>query len=139
MFLLTIIPLALLALVAGAVVWSNKAQGPPADFTFSNRGDNKTLDLGVMSWQHDMRIAQTLWEGLYTCDPVTLKPIPGSAFAAEVNDQKTVYTFHIRPSARWSNGDELTANDFVFAWRRLLEQPAEYTYLFEYLKGAKDY
>ena len=136
MLRLLIIPLALLGLVAGAVVWSNKGQGPAADFIFNARGDNKTLDLGVMSWQQDMRIAYCLWEGLYTCDPVTLKPIPGSAFAPEVNKEQTVYTFHIRPEARWSNGDDLTAGDFVFAWRRLLEQPGEYTYLVHYLKDA---
>ncbi|HSZ57223.1 MAG TPA: peptide ABC transporter substrate-binding protein [Tepidisphaeraceae bacterium] len=139
MLRLLIIPLALLGLVAGAVVWSNKGQGPAADFIFNARGDNKTLDLGVMSWQQDMRIAYCLWEGLYTCDPVTLKPIPGSAFAPEVNKEQTVYTFHIRPEARWSNGDDLTAGDFLFAWRRLLEQPGEYTYLVHYLKGAGDY
>jgi len=130
---------ALLALAVGAAVWSNRSEGPPADFTFCNRGDNKTLDLGVMSWMQDMRDAYCLWEGLYTADPVTLKPIPGSAFAAEVNADQTVYTFHIRPDARWSNGDALTAGDFVFAWRRLLEQPGEYTYLLEYIKGGSDY
>jgi oligopeptide transport system substrate-binding protein len=86
-----------------------------------------------------MRIAFCLWEGLYTSDPITLQPIPGSAFAPEVNKEQTVYTFHIRPDARWSNGDPLTAGDFVFAWRRLLEQPGEYTYLVHYLKGAYDY
>ena len=66
MLRLAVIPLALLALVAGAVVWSNTGQGPPADFRFINRGENKTLDLGVMSWSQDIRIAYQLWEGLYT-------------------------------------------------------------------------
>ncbi|HXE52098.1 MAG TPA: ABC transporter substrate-binding protein, partial [Tepidisphaeraceae bacterium] len=139
MLRLLTIPVALLALLAGAMVWSSKGQGPPADFTFTQRGDNKTLDLGVMSWMQDMRIAYALWEGLYTPDPVTLLPIPGSADRIETNADKTVYTFHIRDNARWSNGEPLRAADFQFGWRRMLEQPAEYTYLHEYIKGAKDY
>lgn len=136
---LAIIPLALLALLAGAVVWSNKDLGAPADFSFINRGENKTLDLGVMSWMQDIRIAYALYEGLYTPDPVTLRPIPGCADHTTANDAKTVYTFHIRSDAKWSNGDDLVAGDFVFAWRRLIEQPAEYSYLFDYVKGARAY
>jgi oligopeptide transport system substrate-binding protein len=139
MLRLAVIPIVLLALLAGAVVWTNKGEGPPADFTYNIRGEKKTLDLGVMSWQQDMRVAFALYEGLYTCDPVTLQPIPGSAYAAEVNKEQTVYTFRIRPEAKWSNGEDLTAGDFVFAWRRMIEQPAEYSYLFQYLKGAKEY
>lgn len=139
MLRLAVIPIALLALVAGAVVWSNTGQGPPADFSFINRGENKTLDLGVMSWSQDVRIAYQLWEGLYTPDPVTFKPIPGSADRIELSPDKTVYTFHIRPTARWCNGDTLKSTDFVFAWRRMLRQPGEYTYLFFYIKGAKEY
>ena len=139
MLRLLVIPAALLAMLAGAVVWSSKGEGPPADFVFTQRGDNKTLDTGVMSWMQDMRIAYALWEGLYTPDPVTLLPVPGSADKIDVSPDKAVWTFHIRDSARWSNGEPLTAGDFRFAWRRMLEQPAEYTYLLEYIKGAHDY
>src|SRR5689334_11692511 len=114
MLRLLAIPLALVALLAGAVVWSNTSQGKPADFTFVERGDNKTLDIGVMSWMQDIRLAYALWEGLYTPDPVTLKPIPGSADRIDISDDKTVYTFHIRDTARWTNGEPLTAKDFAF-------------------------
>jgi oligopeptide transport system substrate-binding protein len=139
MLRLAIIPVVLLALLAGAMVWSSKGQGSPADFTFVNRGENKTLDIGVMSWMQDIRIAYALWEGLYTLDPVTLKPVPGSADHIEVNDAGTIYVFHIRPTAQWSNGDDLKAGDFAFGWRRMIEQPSEYTYLLDYIKGAKAY
>lgn len=139
MLRLVLIPVAFLALVVGAVVWSNTGAGPAADFTFNNRGENKTLDLGVMSWQNDMRDAYALYEGLYSCDPQTLVPVPGSALAPDVNADQTVYTFKIRPEAKWSNGDDLTAGDFVFAWRRMIEQPAEYSYLFQCIKGSVAY
>ena len=139
MLRLSIIPLALLALLAGAMAWSSRGQGRPADFTFVNRGDNKTLDLGVMSWNMDIRIAYALWEGLFTPDPVTFKPIPGVADRMEASPDKRVFTFHLREGARWSDGHDVTTADFVFGWRRMLEQPGEYTYLFEYIRGAKEY
>ena len=139
MWRLAIIPLVLLMMLGGTVIWSSRSQGHPADFTFVNRGENKTLDIGVMSWMQDIRIAYGLWEGLYTLDPVTLKPINGSAHPIDVSPDGLVYTFHIRPTAKWNNGDDLTAANFVFGWRRMIEQPGEYTYLFDYIKGAKPY
>jgi oligopeptide transport system substrate-binding protein len=139
MFRLLLIPAVLLVLLAGAIVWSSSGQGPPADFTYVCPAENKTLDIGVMSWMQDIRVAYALWEGLYTPDPVTLEPILGSADHVDLSADKKIYTFHIRDDARWSNGDSLKASDFVFAWRRMMEQPGEYTYLLDYIRGAKPY
>lgn len=139
MLRLLIIPAVLLAFLAGAMVWSHSGQGPPADFTYVCPAENKTLDIGVMSWMQDIRVAYALWEGLYTPDPTTLEPVLGCADRVETNPDKTVYIFHIRNEARWTNGDDLKATDFVFAWRRMIEQPGEYTYLLYYLKGANAY
>jgi oligopeptide transport system substrate-binding protein len=110
-----------------------------ADFTFINRGDNKSLDPNTMSWLQDIRLAYALWEGLYTLDPQTLNPIPGCADPIDISADQTVYTFHIRPAARWSNGDPVVAGDFIFAWRRMLEHPGDYSYLLAYIKGAQSY
>jgi oligopeptide transport system substrate-binding protein len=113
---------------------------PKADFIYIDRGDIITLDLDRISWMQDIRVANGLWEGLYTVDPKTLACVPGTADHIDVNDDKTVYTFHIRPTAKWSNGDPVTSADFVFAWRRMLEEPGEYTYLHaKYIKGAQAY
>ena len=111
---------------------------PPAAFTFINRDDIITLDPNRMSYLQDIRIGYALWEGLYALDPATLRPIPGTADQIDINPDKTVWTFHIRPSARWSDSadDRVTSGDFVFAWRRMLEQPGEYTYLFHCIRGA---
>ena len=139
MLRLLTIPLGVLLLLAGAMTWSRRDVSVPADFAFINRGENKTLDPNRMSWMQDIRIGYALWEGLFTLDPQTLDPVPGAAGKVDVSDDRLVYTFHIRPDAKWTNGDPVLAKDFLFAWRRMLEQPADYTYLFFYIKGARAY
>jgi oligopeptide transport system substrate-binding protein len=139
MFRLALICLILGALVAGAVSWSLGGKDAPADFTYINRGDHKTLDPGTMSWMQDIRTAYALWEGLFTLDPQTLNPVPGTADRLVIDPTGRIYTFHIRDGARWSNGDPVTSADFMFSWRRMLEQPAEYTGLYFYIQGAEDY
>ena len=124
------IPLALILMLAGAMVWSGSAVEGRADFVFVNRGDIITLDPNQMSYLQDMRMAYAMWEGLYTYDPLTLAPIPGVAQRAEASDDKRILVFHLRHDAKWSNGDPVTSADFVFAWRRMLESPGEYSYLF---------
>jgi ABC-type transport system substrate-binding protein len=139
MWRLITILLALLGTVLLTMTWSGAAAEKKADFTFINRGDNKTLDPNSMSWLQDIRIAYALWEGLYTLDSRTLEPIPGTADQIKLSDDQRVYTFHIRDAARWSNNDPVEADDFIFAWRRMLEQPAEYVELLFYIQGAKAY
>ncbi len=138
------IPAGLIVLLVGAMVWSGAAgqHEEPADFVFINRDDINTLDPKSMSWLQDIRLAYGIWEGLYTLDTkdeLTMKAIPGASKPAEISPDGTVYTFHIREDARWSNGDPLLAGDFVFAWRRMLEEPGDYTYLLHYIKGARAY
>lgn len=139
MLRLLAIPAALLVLLAAAIVWSGSATESRAEFTFVNRGDIITLDTNQMSYLQDMRIAYCVWEGLCAYEPATLDPIPGAASRYDLSPDKRTYTFHIRPEASWSNGDPVTSNDFLFAWRRMLESPSEYTYLHFYVKGAEDY
>jgi oligopeptide transport system substrate-binding protein len=137
---LLVIPLVLLALLAGVIAWSGGGvtRSKP-DFTFINRGEIGTLDPNRMSWMQDIRVGYMIWEGLYALDPVTLDPVPGAAQSIDINPDKTVYTFHLRSDGQWSNGDAVVASDFVFAWRRMLEEPGDYSYLLNYIKGAKAY
>jgi oligopeptide transport system substrate-binding protein len=61
-----------------------------------------------------------LFEGLVRFD-ARGKVVPGVAERWELAPDGVTYTFHLRPDARWSNGDPLTAEDFVYAWRRAVD------------------
>jgi oligopeptide transport system substrate-binding protein len=117
-----------------------RAQGPKADLSYIDRGDIGTLDPNRASWMQDIRVCSALWEGLYMNSATTFEPELAAAEKVEVSDDKTVWSFHLRANARWSNGDPLTSADFIFAWKRMLEEPGDYTYLIDsYVKGAKEY
>jgi len=133
------IPAVLLLILVGSALWSGGGVEQRADLTYINRGDVNTLDLNRMSWAQDIRLAYALWEGLYTLDPQTLEPVPGSALPVEISEDKCTYTFRVRPDAKWSNGDPLTVDGFIATWRRQLEYPDEYAGLFHCIAGAKAY
>ncbi|ENQ3107921.1 peptide ABC transporter substrate-binding protein [Bacillus cereus] len=77
-------------------------------------------------------------EGLYRLDKDN-KPIPGIAESYKKSDDGKKYTFKLRKDAKWSNGDSVTAKDFVFAWQRLLDPKtaAEYAFIMYDMKNAK--
>lgn len=57
--------------------------------------------------------------------------VPACAESYEVSEDGKTYTFHIREDANWSNGDPVTANDFVFGWQRAVDPAtaSEYSYM----------
>jgi oligopeptide transport system substrate-binding protein len=114
---------------------------PPADFTFVNETEIESLDPHIITGQPEHRVAEAVFEGLTRLNPETCMPVPGAATSWEVSDDKLVYTFHLRPEAKWSNGEPVTAHDFVYSYRRFLDPmlAAEYAYQAWYLKNAKRY
>lgn len=119
------------------------SQRDRADLTYVNPSGIHTLDPARMSWMQDFRVALNIWEGLTSWHPQTTKPIEGAAyFPPEISDDGLTYTFMIRDDARWSNGDRVTANDFIRGWRRGMEPGAatDYTFLFtDHIAGANEY
>jgi len=104
---------------------------PQADFTYAMGDSIKTLDPARMAWNEDIRIALGLWEGLASYDPASTEAIEGVAYLPpEVSDEGRTYTFELRREARWSNGDPVTAGDFVYAWRRAIEPGSAGDYAF---------
>jgi oligopeptide transport system substrate-binding protein len=104
--LLTGLVLALLAGTAGAAT-VHRGLGPEPDSLHIHQAQG----LAAINLLRDIR------EGLITFD-VNGEPVPGQAASWEVLDQGRRYRFSLRGDARWSNGDPVTAADFVRAWRR---------------------
>ncbi|OUA09060.1 peptide ABC transporter substrate-binding protein [Bacillus thuringiensis serovar finitimus] len=77
-------------------------------------------------------------EGLYRLDKDN-KPIPAAAESSTKSEDGKKYTFKLRKDAKWSNGDPVTAKDFVFAWQRLLDPKtaAEYAFIAFPIKNAE--
>ncbi len=137
--------LILAVILAGgmAVALRGPASAPRADFTYINRGSFNTLDPGQMNYHQDIMVAMALWEGLTSPVPGTLEAGPGTALPPfEVDADRRGYSFNLRPEARWSNGDPVTAADFVRGWRRAIEPGTADVYselIAAHIQGARAY
>ncbi len=82
--------------------------------------DPGSLDPHKASTSIEAHILDELYEGLLSRD-AHAKLGPGVAARWDISDDKKTYTFHLRPDARWSNGAQVTADDFVYSLRRLMD------------------
>ena len=89
-------------------------------FTYRLLDDIPSFDPQVLEDVDGSAIARDLFEGLMNQD-MDGNLIPGVATGFTTNEDKTVYTFTLRPEAKWSNGEQVTAGDFVYAWQRAVD------------------
>ncbi len=81
-----------------------------------------TLDPAMHTDPGALSVLSTLFEGLMRVRGGKVEPGMAREYEMEKNYDDTVtYTFHLRSSARWSDGEKVTAHDFVYAWRRLAD------------------
>jgi oligopeptide transport system substrate-binding protein len=104
-----------------------------------NGSEPRDLDPHVVVSFNDFNIVLALFEGLTNIDERTSEPVPALAERWETSPDGLVWRFHLRPDARWSNGDALTAHDFVFGVHRALSPrlASEYAYVLYPLKNAE--
>jgi oligopeptide transport system substrate-binding protein len=97
------------------------------------------LDPHTVTGTGDAKIIHALFEPLVSYEPGTLAPVPALAEKWDISADGLVYTFHLRASAVWSNGEPITAQDCVDSWRRMLTPSlgAEYAYFLYLLRGAE--
>ena len=99
----------ILAPVAVIFAWLALGErGVRADFVVAC-GPLRTIDPHRVSWLDEIQVTSALFEGLTRLDPQTYQPRAGAAEGWSVSDDGLQYTFHIRQTARWSNGAALTA------------------------------
>ncbi|HEV7645968.1 MAG TPA: ABC transporter substrate-binding protein [Pyrinomonadaceae bacterium] len=101
----------------------------------------ESLDPQIGTGQPEARVYMALYEGLVEYDPKTMEPRPELATNWEISPDAVEYLFHLRKDAKWSNGDPITANDFVFSFRRGFapETASRNANLGYYIKYAEPY
>jgi len=104
-----------------------------------NLSEPTDLDPHTITSHQDFGIVMALFEGLAQYDPKTSEPIPAAAERWETSADGLTWTFHLRHNARWSNGDPVTAHNFVYAYRRMLMPAlgAEYANMLFVLKNGE--
>src|SRR6266699_5167947 len=91
------------------------------EFRWSDGGLPQIFDPAFAATPPDTDVVRAIFEGLTDYDSRTLAPVPAVARRWESSNGGRVWTFYLREDARWSNGDAVTARDFVRSWERTLK------------------
>jgi peptide/nickel transport system substrate-binding protein/oligopeptide transport system substrate-binding protein len=130
----------ILALGLGFPAKAGRADGAPPKMVWhrGELGDPGSLDPHKATTLIESNILDELLEGLVTLDAQG-EIIPGTAVSWTVDPGGTIYDFKIRGDAKWSNGDKVVPDDFVFAFRRLMapRTGAPYANILYTLKNAE--
>ena len=112
----------------------------PADLTLCNGAELQTLDPAIITDEPAGRVAQALFEGLTTHNTKG-EVIPGMAESWTISPDNLTYTFTMRPGVKWSNGEPVTATDFLKSWERALSPAtgSQYSYQLYYLVNGEAY
>ncbi|MBA2380322.1 MAG: peptide ABC transporter substrate-binding protein [Blastocatellia bacterium] len=140
--------LALIAFALLSVSCTSSAAGryygktePPADnvLRYVSGSEPESLDPAIPTGQPEARLLMAIHDGLVEYHPKTMKPIPAIAESWEISPDVSEYIFHLRKNAVFSNGDPITANDFVYSFQRALapEFLAKNAYLAYYIRYAE--
>jgi oligopeptide transport system substrate-binding protein len=110
--------------------------------TVLNRGndtDPATLDQHHTTTVSENRVLRDLYEGLLAQNEKG-EAIPGAAASWDISGDGLTYTFHMRENAKWSNGDPVTAGDFEFSFRRIMDPKtaAGYASVLYAIKNAEE-
>jgi len=130
------------ALLVGVTRWRRipaVAAAPKRILRRGNGPEPESLDLHRARSESALTLLRDLYEGLASID-ASGAPVPAAAERWEISPDGRTYRFTLRADARWSNGDAVVAEDFVAAWRRLLDPHtgAQYADILGVVRGAAD-
>lgn len=130
----------LLGLCAGCAKREPAADSPHI-LRISQRNEPATLDPQLATLPDEFFIIRAFSEGLLVPNPDGGAPLPGAAERYEVSPDGLTFTFHLRPDSKWSNGDPVTAQDFVRLIERALAPAtaAPKAALFFSIRGAAEH
>ena len=112
----------------------------PADIVIANGAEPESLDPAILTGQPDGRPAAAMFEGLTRLNPVDSTSQPGLAERWDISEDGRTYTFHLRTNALWSTGEPITADDFVYSWRRVIDPAtaSDYSGLLFYVENGEE-
>jgi ABC-type oligopeptide transport system substrate-binding subunit len=119
----------ILAIIIGLSCCACGKKGPKnanQTINYNLNEEPQTLDPQIANDSSAVTVIQALYEGLVRLDENN-QPYAGVAEKWESNSNHTVFTFHLRKDAQWSNGDSVTAYDFIFAFVRALSPSTKST------------
>jgi oligopeptide transport system substrate-binding protein len=131
---------------AGCGVFEGGSQGGsgasnPRNLTFNLEDTIRDLDSSTTTDSVSTDILLNVMSGLYRLDANT-RPVPDLAEDVKISEDQLTYIFTLRDGIKWSNGDPVTAQDFEYAWLRVLnpDTGAQYAYIIStFVKGADAY
>ncbi|HEX3255998.1 MAG TPA: peptide ABC transporter substrate-binding protein [Gaiellaceae bacterium] len=100
-----------------------------------------SLDPGLATDTTSSNVLLNIMDPLVRLDPKTNEAVPSLAESWDVSEDGKTVTYHLRKDGKWTNGDPVTAKDFVYSWKRTLspELAADYAYQLYGIEGAIDY
>lgn len=124
----------------GAAYYSKVATPLKKELRWSNGGSPKHIDPAFAAAPPETDIVRSVYEGLTSLDGTSLKAVPAVAESWETSEDKKEWTFRLRKDAKWSNGDAVTADDFIRSWKRLaaLREKAANNELLLNIKGVAE-
>ena len=96
-------------------------------FRFASELDIQGMDSTVVDDGMSFNAIHAITDGLTAVNEKG-KTAPAIAKSWDVSDDGKTYTFHLR-DAKWTNGDKVTANDFVYSWRKIIKDAGNYAYM----------
>ncbi|MCQ2556905.1 peptide ABC transporter substrate-binding protein [Ligilactobacillus equi] len=127
------------ALLLAACGSSKSASSSNQVLNWDETAELPTMDLSTATDVVSFNTLNNTMEGLYRIGKDS-KITPGIATKTSVSKDGLTYTFDLRKDAKWSNGDKVTAKDFVYSWQRTVNPKtgSQYAFLFDGIKNAND-
>ena len=110
-------------------------------FHFGNGSEPQGIDPHIVTGVPEHHILISLCEGLTIANPDGGPNLPGVAESWTISDDGKEYIFYLNKNAKWSNGEVMTADDFVWSWMRILTPSlgSQYPDMLYYIEGAEEY
>ncbi|NSW93020.1 MAG: peptide ABC transporter substrate-binding protein [Firmicutes bacterium] len=135
----------LVSMLAGCGPKASDAMNEPSQpieqkVIYALSGEPETLDPTLNIYSRSSKVLQNLFRGLYKLDQ-NGNTVPAIAEGYEIDATNTIYTFKIRENAKWSDGKPVTAQDFEYAWKRVLDPKTASgaSFYLYYIKNGKAY